>query len=104
MPPYCRPTTCCTWLRVLYHRQALTIYSAVLLAAALALAQVTAATWAKAAAIFCVARLGWFLWGALRLYLLPLSLTRAVCARASASQRSGAEFRPAFLFHRITPP
>lgn len=58
-----RTTTCCTWLRVLYHRQVLTIYSALILVAVLAIAQASAATWAKAAAIFCGARLGWLLWG-----------------------------------------
>jgi hypothetical protein len=58
-----RTTTCCTWLRVLYHRQVLTIYSALILVAVLAIAQPSAATWAKAAAIFCGARLGWLLWG-----------------------------------------
>ena len=58
-------TRYCSWVRVLYHRQALTLYTALALAAALAAAQAERPTWAKAAAIFCGARLGWFLWGAL---------------------------------------
>ena len=65
-----RPENCCTCtctcLRVVYHTQALTLYTALALAAALAAAQAGPAAWAKATAIFCGARLGWFLWGALQ--------------------------------------
>ena len=41
------------WPRVLYHNTSLTLYSSLLLAAALAIAGAESSTWAKAAAIFC---------------------------------------------------
>jgi len=44
--------SCCVWPRVLYHNTSLTLYSALLLAASLAIAGAEPPSWAKAGAIF----------------------------------------------------